>query len=230
MIIRHPLPLLTKESKPISISKTRTILLLQDLHAPFADVANGLLIKQARAKVIMREFEEYVELVNQMTPNIPLMLNACREIGIPVIYSCLGIKGKEKLSPLLDAFGWEWNLQGPLGKFDPKWEPMDEEPVFVRGGWSALTNIEFVGLLDNAKIANVLVMGTLLEYGIRQTTIELGDKGISSLIISDGTAALTRFSQDFTSDSIAHGLIKLRSTGEILDILDRCKRESSVLV
>ena len=45
MIIRHPLPLLTKESKPISISKTNTILLLQDLHAPFADVANGLLIK-----------------------------------------------------------------------------------------------------------------------------------------------------------------------------------------
>jgi nicotinamidase-related amidase len=214
----------------MSISKTNTILLLQDLHAPFADVSNGLLIKKAKAKVIMREFEEYVELVNQMTPNIPLMLNACREIGIPVIYSCLGIKGKEKLPPLLDAFGWDWDLQGPLGKFDPDWEPMDKEPVFVRGGWSALTNIEFLGLLENAKIANVLVMGTLLEYGIRQTTVELGDMDISSLIISDGTAALTRFSQDFTSDSIAHGLIKLRSTGEVLDILDRCKRESSVLV
>jgi len=214
----------------MSISKTNTILLLQDLHAPFADVSNGLLIKKAKAKVIMREFEEYVELVNQMTPNIPLMLNACREIGIPVIYSCLGIKGKEKLPPLLDAFGWDWDLQGPLGKFDPDWKPMDKEPVFVRGGWSALTNIEFLGLLENAKIANVLVMGTLLEYGIRQTTVELGDMDISSLIISDGTAALTRFSQDFTSDSIAHGLIKLRSTGEVLDILDRCKRESSVLV
>jgi len=214
----------------MSISKTNTILLLQDLHAPFADVSNGLLIKKAKAKVIMREFEEYVELVNQMTPNIPLMLNACREIGIPVIYSCLGIKGKEKLPPLLDAFGWDWDLQGPLGKFDPDWKPMDKEPVFVRGGWSALTNIEFLGLLENAKIANVLVMGTFLEYGIRQTTVELGDMDISSLIISDGTAALTRFSQDFTSDSIAHGLIKLRSTGEVLDILDRCKRESSVLV
>ena len=230
MIIRHPLPLLTKETKPISISKTNTILLLQDLHAPFADVANGLLIKKAKTKVIMREFEEYVELVNQMTPNIPLMVNACREIGIPVIYSCLGIKGKEKLSPLLEAFGWEWDLEGALGKFDPKWEPIDKEPVFVRGGWSAITNIEFLDLLDNAKIANVLVMGTMLEYGIRQTTVELGDRGISSLIISDGTAALTRFSQDFTSDSIAHGLIKLRSTGETLDILDRCKRESSVLI
>lgn len=230
MIIRHPLPLLTKESKPISISKTNTILLLQDLHAPFADVANGLLITKAKTKVIMREFEEYVELVNQMTPNIPLMVNACREIGIPVIYSCLGIKGKEKLSPLLEAFGWEWDLEGALGKFDPKWEPIDKEPVFVRGGWSAITNIEFLDLLDNAKIANVLVMGTMLEYGIRQTTVELGDRGISSLIISDGTAALTRFSQDFTSDSIAHGLIKLRSTGETLDILDRCKRESSVLI
>ena len=230
MIIRHPLPLLTKESKPMSINKTNTVLLLQDLHVPFTDVTNGLLIKHAKTKVLMREFEEYVELIGQMVPNLPLMLNASRAIGIPVVYSCLGIKGNEKVSPLLDAFGWEWDLLGPLGKFDSEWKPMDKDPVFGRGGWSALTNHEFVGLLRNTAISNVLIMGTMLEYGIRQTAVELGDIGISSLIISDGTAALTRFSQDFTSDSIAHGLIKLRSTGETLAILDRCKIEPSVLV
>ena len=230
MIIRHPLPLLTKESKPMSIAKDNTVLLLQDLHVPFADVTHGLLIKHAKSKVLMGEFEEYVELISQMVPNIPLMLNACRAIDIPLIYSCLGINGNEKVSPLLEAFGWEWDLQGPLGKFNPEWEPMDKDPVFGRGGWSALTSKRFVRLLHNTGISNVLVMGTMLEYGIRQTAVELGDIGISSLIISDGTAALTRFSQDFTSDSIAHGLIKLRSTGETLAILDRCKTEPSVLV
>ena len=228
--IRHPLPLLTKETRPLDLRIENTCLLLQDLHSPFADPTDGWLARRAREKVLMREFEEYFYLLDLISPNIPRILSAVRDLGIQVIFSSLGHPSGEPPSSFQEAMGWTWDLDGSPGTFQEGWRPADGELVLSKPGWSALGNPGFERTLADSGIANVLVMGAMLDFGIRQTCVDLSDRGIGSLIISDGVAALTKAGQEYTGDSIAHGLIKLRNTGETLGLLEVLRREGSVLI
>ena len=72
MVLRHPLTLVTKESRPITLTASNTCLLLHDLHAPFADPENGWLSRRVKEKVLSREFDEYFELLAIISQNIPL--------------------------------------------------------------------------------------------------------------------------------------------------------------
>ena len=68
------------------------------------------------------------------------------------------------------------------------------------------------------------------DFGIRQTCYELTDLGVSSLVASDAVVALTHAGQSHTSGNLAHGLTKLRSTAEILDLLKVMESDGYVLV
>jgi nicotinamidase-related amidase len=227
---RHPLPLLTREVAPVVLDVSSTVLLLHDLHAPFADPEQGWLARRARDKVLTREFEDYFEMLRLITPNIATIADAFRARGFPLIYSCLGHRRCEPPSRFQDAAGWRWDLDGPDGEFPDCWRPRDGEPVVSKPGWGALANPAFGAWLRERDIRSVVVTGTLLDFGIRQTCVELSDRGIGSLIVSDAVCSLTPDGHSHTSGSIAHGLTKLRSTAELLDLLAGLDERASVLV
>ena len=229
MVLRHPLTLVTKESRPITLTASNTCLLLQDLHAPFTDPEHGWLARRVKEKVLSREFDEYFELLAIISQNIPKVLGAARDLGMHVVFSSLG-HGDNNVSDFQQATGWAWDLKGENGSYPRDWEPGDEELVLPKPGWSALSNPDFAAYLEENSIANVAVMGTMLDFGISQTCLDLSDRGISSLIISDAVAALTRVGQDYVSGNIAHGLIKLRTTSEVIDLLQVVEKEGSVLI
>jgi len=230
MAIRHPLPLLTNEVPRIALNRQHTILLVQDLHAPFADAQNGWLARRARSKVLLREFDEYFDALDLVAPNIPQLLTSARTHGIGVVYSCLGHSPPQDPSVLQTATGWTWDLSGAAGAFPAAWQPQADEPVFAKPGWSALSDPAFVQLLDERSIQNVLLIGAPFEFGIRQTCLALADCGVGCLVISDAVIALTSAGQRQTAGEIAHGLTKLRSTGETLDLLAQLAGEETVLV
>ena len=229
MVLRHPLTLVTKESRPITLTASNTCLLLQDLHSPFADPENGWLARRVKEKVLSREFDEYFELLAIISKNIPKALKAARGLGMPVVFSSLG-HSDDNVSDFQQATGWAWNLNGENGGYPKDWEPGDGEPVLPKPGWSALSNPDFSAYLEENNVVNVAVMGTMLDFGISQTCLDLSDRGISSLIVSDAVAALTRASQEYTSGNIAHGLIKLRTTSEVIDLLQVVEKEGSFLI
>lgn len=228
--IRHPLPLLTKETRPLDIRPDNVCLLVQDVHSPFTDAQDGWLASRARDKVLMREFEEYFFILNLISPNFPRILAAVRELSITVVFSSLGHHASDVASPFQEAMGWDWNLDESVGTFQEAWLPQKGELVLSKPGWSALGNPSFERTLSEKGITNVLVIGTMLDFGIRQTCVDLSDRGIGSLIVSDGVVAMTKAGQEYTSDSIAHGLIKLRTAGETLGLLNVLGREGSVLI
>ncbi len=230
MMVRHPLTLVMKETRPLDLRVESACLLLQDLHSPFADASEGWLARRVRQKVLMREFDDYFQLLDLISPNIPLVLNATRGMGIRVAYSCLGRGAGEPASAFQEAAQWIWDLDGPHGVHPEAWRPADGERVFSKPGWSALSNPRFVDFLLENGVANVVVMGGMFDYGIRQTCIDLSDRGIGSLIITDGVFSSTQDGQAYTADSVAHGLIKLRNAGEFLGLLDVLKRDGSVLI
>ena len=110
------------------------------------------------------------------------------------------------------------------------WEPGEHELVLPKPGWSALSNPAFASYLVRNNLINVVVMGAMLEFGISQTCLELSDRGFGSLVVSDAVAALTRASQDYAGGNMAHGLIKLRTTGEVLGLLDVMEKQGAVLI
>lgn len=229
MVLRHPLTLVTKETKPINLTASNTCLLLQDLHAPFADPENGWLARRVKEKVLSREFDDYFELLAIISQNIPKVLGAARNLGMPVVFSSLG-QVDNNVSDFQQAIGWSWDLNGEDGGYPTAWKPREEELILPKPGWSALSNPDFAAYLEENNIANVAVMGTMLDFGLSQTCLDLSDRGISSLVVSDAVAALTRPSQDYASGNIAHGLIKLRTTSEVIDLLQVVKKEGSFLI
>ncbi len=229
IVFRHPLTLVTRESRPLTLTANNACLLLQDVHAPLADPERGWLARRVSEKVLSREFDEYFELLAIISKNIPKVLRAARRLGMAVVFSSLGYSDNN-VSGFQQATGWLWDLKGGNGSYPGAWAPGDHELVLPKPGWSALSNSDFAAYLGENNLANVVIMGTMLDFGIGQTCLDLSDRGISSLIVSDAVAALTRASQDYVCDNIAHGLIKLRTTSEVIDLLQLVEKEGSVLI
>lgn len=228
--MRHPLPLVTNAVRPFMLDLRHTVLLLQDLHAPFTDLRDGTLMRTARARGVSREFDEYAATLRLVAPVIARVLAAFRASRIPVVYSCLGHRAGGEPSAFQAALGWRFDLDGPDSRLPDGLAPLPSEPVFAKPGWGALSSPRFRHYLTGREVASVVVMGTLFEFGIRQTCAELADLGIGTLVVSDGVVALTRAAAAATGGDIAHGLTKLRSGAELLDLLARLETEEQVVV
>lgn len=229
-MLRHPLTLLTREVRPVVLRPGTTWLLAQDLHAPFTDLDDGALATGAARKVVSREFDEFTDTLQLVTPNLERVLEAARRRGLRVVFSCLGHAPSEPPSPFQTATGWVWEVAGDAGNFPAAWAPQSGEPVFTKPGWGALANPALAHALDEQAVESVVIIGTMFDFGIRQTCYELADRGIGCLVISDAVVPLTLAAQSATSGNLAHGLTKLRSTAEFLDLLTVLDREGSVLI
>ena len=229
-MLRHPLTLLTKEVRPVPLEPGRTMLLVQDLHAPFADLTDGALATMAAQKVVNREFDEFSDTLRLVAPNLERIVNAAREHRIGVVYSCLGYGPGEAPSAFQEATGWCWQVSGEASVFPAPWRPEPGERVFTKPGWGALANPAFAQFFEEQGVASLIVIGTMLDFGIRQTCYELADRGLGSLVISDAVVPLTLAAQGHTTGNLAHGLIKLRSTAELIDLLAVMRQAGSVLV
>lgn len=229
-MLRHPLTLLTREVRPLILQPGATWLLVQDLHAPFAALDDGALARLAARKVISREFDEYTEAIRLIAPNVERLVAAAREHGLGVVYSCLGTEAEAPPSAFQEATGWCWPLAGPDGQFPAAWRPAAGERVFAKPGWGALANPAFVRFLMEQEVKNLLVVGAMFDFGIRQTCFELMDRGFGSLVVSDAVAPLTIAAQGHVAGNLAHGLVKLRTMAEVLDLLAVMRQEGTVLV
>ncbi|HEX5500040.1 MAG TPA: isochorismatase family protein [Thermomicrobiales bacterium] len=229
-MLRHPLTLLTREVPPLELRPGATWLLLQDVHAPFADPEQGALAREAGRKVVLREFDDYFDAMRLIADNLARLVETARRVGLGVVYSCLGHEPGASPSAFQLATGWRWDLAGPDGAFPAGWRPQDGEPIFAKPGWGALGNPAFARFLAEQRVETMLVAGAMFEFGIRQTCGELADRGVGTLVLADAVVPLTSQAQGPAAGAMAHGLTKLRSTAETLDLLAIMARDGVVLV
>jgi nicotinamidase-related amidase len=230
MFFRHPLTLLADAVPPIPIEPATTRLLLQDLHAPFADPARVWLAARADAKVLRREFDDYFGALETAALAIERCLAACRARRIPVRFVCLGYRPPDEPSAFQRATGWLWSLDGPDGAFPSQWQPLPGETVHAKPGWGALGSPTLAAELRADAIRSVILCGTMLEYGIRQTSLELADAGVRVLIVGDATVALTSAGRSALSGGLSHGLIKVRAAGELAGLFAEHASGEAVIV
>lgn len=226
--MRHPLSLLTREVAPVPLSREGTVLVLQDLHAPFADPREGWLAREARRKFVAREFDEYFAQVPIAVANAARLLEAARGLGLAVHHVVWAHEGAP--SALAAAMGWTWRLGGPDAAFPPAVAPAAGERVHAKPGWGALGAPSLRAALAAPGVEAVLLAGLPFDFGVRHTCFELADAGLRTLVASDATAALTAAAEAPTRGNLAHGASKARSTDEVLDLLARVSAEGRVWV
>lgn len=228
--MRYPLPLLTRETRPLRLHAANTCLLLQDVHAPFVDTDQGWLAERAHAKVLDREFDEYFDSVRLILPQVGRLLEVARHNGLSVAYACLGFQLPKGPSGFQLSTGWAWDLDGRDGRFAPALAPRVGEPIFAKPAWGALAAPGLVGFLADRRVENVILVGSLVEFGLRQTCYELMDLGIGTLVVADAVSALTEAGRASAVGSMAHGLVKVRSYAETADLLAVMREEGTVLI
>ena len=227
--MRHPLSLLTREVAPVPLTASRTVLLLQDLHAPFADPAEGWLAREARRKFVAREFDEYFAQVPTVVANAARLLDAARHLGLGVHY-VVWADGPNGLAPLPAAMGWTWQADTLEVAFPDVLRSRPGEAVHAKPGWGALTAPSLRAALAAHGADAVILAGLPFDFGVRHTCFELADAGYRTLLASDATTALTAAAEAPTRGNLAHGATKLRSTDEVLDLLARVPTEGCVWV
>jgi nicotinamidase-related amidase len=230
MFFRHPLTLLTEAVPPLEITPHSTRLLLQDVHAPFADAGMGWLAQRADAKVLRREFDEYYDALDLATGAMVRALHGCRARAIPVCYTALGYFPPDAPSVFQRATGWAWALDGPDGRFPAALAPAGGEALYAKAGWGAFSSPAFVAMLQDEGVRTVILCGAMLEYGIRQTSLELADSGIDVLILSDAIVPLTQAGRAAIQGGLSQGIVKTRSVGELLGLFAENAPNTTVLV
>lgn len=218
--MRHPLSLLTHEVPPLSLGKGRTVLLLQDLHRPFADIGEGWLARKANSLFVQREFSDYFDAIPTVVGNVVSLLKAARSVEIGVHHVRWAVADGAP-SNLQAAMGWAWMANEPEADFLEPIRPMAGELSHVKPGWGATGSPTLVRHLRERNIESIIIGGLPLDYGIRQTCFELADLGFRVLLVSDATAAFTTAARIPTQRNLAHGGTKLRSTSEVLRLLHR---------
>ena len=114
--------------------------------------------------------------------------------------------------------------------FEKTLKPKKNDLIFSKGFWSSASNVTFVKYLKKRKISNVIISGNFLEYGILNTTFDLMNMGINTLIVSDAVTSLTYQANTFIKGSITHGLTKLRSTGETIELINDLNTNNQVIL
>lgn len=229
-LMRHPLSLLTKEVPPLGLRLDNTCILMQDIHAPFTDTCDGWLAREAHRLMVRREFDEYYEQITIALNNCRKLLELARGLKLPVTYTCLGYAPPAAPSFLQKSMGWIWDLTDDDGRFPAGLEPSNDEPVFPKAGWGSLASRDFQIYLHEHAVRNVILAGSLFDFGIRHTSYELADAGYHVLIVSDAVAALTNGADQPTRGNVAHGVTKLRTTAEIEALLCELKTRPTVWV
>lgn len=230
MTIRHPLTLITRATRPIIVRPNNTCFLMQDLNFPFTNIQEGWVGSKAKRKEVIGEFDDYFSMIDRIQSNVTAILSTARNTGIKVLYSCLGYYDYESPSPFQKAIGGDWNLEGIAATHFQDWQPKPTEIMLSKPGWGASGNPYFMEYMAEQKIENVVIVGSMFGLGVRQTSIEMADKGLAVLIASDAITDVSYSELQTGLLGIAHGLIKVRSSGEIVDIMERMNDYGEVVV
>lgn len=225
---RHPFTLITKEVPAIEINEKNTLLLVQDFHLPFVDENAGFIAKKAQDLLVTIEFEEYQKLFNVAFNNIKGIIPKAKDADIKVLYVCFGHYSPKDASSLIKVMDWDFSLnKKPL--FDDSIVADKKPTICEKPGWSALSNPNFLKSFK-PDIKNFIICGSILELGILNTSLDLMNLGYQVIIVSDAVSSFTFAGNTYCKGLIAHGLIKLRSTGEINDKLVNLKNKHKIMI
>ena len=218
MVRRHLFTLATEAIARLVIRRENTALLVQDMQMYWADREGGY-ARVADERGILYEYKEYFQIIDQMRGNVLHLVDRFHALRMPVIFTSFAYEDERDVSALQLGTGIVLSADDREAQIVPDLAPTRGEPVYVKTGFSAFTSAGLKDHLQRRRIENLVLTGVHAEMGIWATALSAQDRGIRPLLVSDGCGGLCYDAHENTMARAPHALTKVRSTGELMDIL-----------
>ena len=172
----------------------------------------------------------WVPEATKMLPMVRSLIDACRKVGAPVIYTYYMFN-----STNTDMNPWFREAWAPIDKIDdyegpplftkesvnPAIKPdYDKDILIAKPSYGAFTNTSLDYILKNLGIDTVIVCGTMTNFCCGTTAREAHSRGYKVVFGSDCNATDDPAIQEAELKTLRRGFALVISTGEIVDSLN----------
>lgn len=202
----------SERKEPWTIDRERTALLVIDMQNDF--VKEGAVLE--------------VPKIRNQIPKIRRLIETCRELGIPVIYTKQVYRADSKVKPLiLEMFpllGKKGLRDGTEGaEIYSEIEPKPGDIVVRKMGFSAFYNTELESILRNINgrrnVETVIICGTVTNICCESTARDAFERDYKVVFGSDITSAWTNEFQTLTLKNIEYAFGRVMTCDKIINAL-----------
>jgi len=193
---------------------TSTALVVIDMQNRLAG-ADGFTVAMLRARGLEEAARQYLEQMDTAVPNMRRLLDRSRAAGQPVIHVRPTRLPGRQLSNTTSDIGYReaadaWEIVEVLA-------PVDGEIVLDKACSGAFpgTNIDFI--LRRLGVRAITFLGCVTDGCVEQSLRQAHDLGYACVLVSDGTAALTREIHENAVQRLEHRRAHVRTTDQLLD-------------
>jgi len=219
---RVPFKNLSGPVPPFPLARGGAALLILDVHRFTADPSAGY-GRLAAERGIQHELAEYYEQLQQALSHLERLVQGCRQHGVPVLFTRLVAdrrRGDDWVSPQARVTGFWTSGDSPEAAFLPRLTPAPGEDVIDKTAISALGAPESEAALGRRGVRYLILAGVSANGAVEHTARDAGDRGYGVVIVSDACAADTWALHTHVMTTLAGGLIRVRNTQAVLEMLD----------
>jgi nicotinamidase-related amidase len=220
-MLRVPFKMLLAPVPPIRLACDNAALLLID-PLQFTTARSGGLGQAAEVRGISREFDDYFSQAEAAIRNMARLAAACREHGLPVIYSVLNSQRPDRsdTSRQMQVSRMPVPVGPPEAGIRPEVAPALGEAVLPRGTYSPFAAGGLQDRLRALGVDSLIVAGVLANLSVAMAAREAADRDFSVVVATDACAGETLEWHLQTMTGLVGGLIRVRSTREIIEMLE----------
>jgi len=196
----------------------RTALLTIDLQYLDAH-PDGWMGRLARDQSKPEVLQERWDFINEITPNVRRLQDACRANGIEVIH----IRVKYRTQDCRDGQrSLEMNLKATLAderddEFLEEVAPVGDEIIINKTSAGTFNSTAIDQILRNMRIDTLWVTGIVTEGCVELTARDAADRGYYVTLVSDGCASSTHVAHEDALQRMSDGgLIKVHTVDELI--------------
>jgi nicotinamidase-related amidase len=99
-----------------------------------------------------------------------------------------------------------------------------DEIVLTKTSGSAFTSSPIDQVLRNLGVDRLIACGVVTNGCVELTVRDAADRGYFAIVVSDACAALTQELHELGVKAMQYGLIKVKTTAEVLEMLGALKK------
>jgi nicotinamidase-related amidase len=219
MVHRTPMPNLMPPVPPFRLVDGPAALLILDLQ-PFTTDRRAGVGAIAAEHGIATELEEYYEQVDCAIANTADLLAAFRDRDLPVIFTCLAASEPAGSDRGQAAYiGWLPPPEDPAAAVIPRLAPRPSEPVLRKTTFNPFSSTPLESYLRERAVEVLVLAGVSAGTTVYQTAMDAADLGFGVLVVSDACPGDTYAIHDFFMTQLVGGLIRVRPTSAVLQML-----------
>jgi nicotinamidase-related amidase len=219
---RTPLRMLFPPVPAFPLRDGGAALLVLDYQPFMTDRTVGL-GRMAEERGIARELDEYYEQVEYGLRNTGDLVRAFRTDGLPIVFTRLAAPPPGEGTISIAAYGGSLPAaESPEAQIVASLAPPAEsrnETILVKQTLSPFASTPLATVLAGLGVRYVVLAGVMTGWSVELTAREAADRGYGVQVASDACPGETYAIHDFVMTQLVGGMIRVRSTGAILQML-----------